>query len=67
MHLYLGHSTGVLISLIILVLDVWAILCVLLGSSAIERKLIWTVVILVLPVFGLILYLLLGQSRLDAD
>ena len=59
-------TTHSLIGAIILVLDVWAILSVLMGNSSIERKLLWSLVILFLPELGIILYLLMGRSRLDA-
>lgn len=59
-------TTQSLIGVIILVLDVWAILSVLMGSSSIERKLLWVLVILLLPVLGILLYLVMGRSRLDA-
>jgi hypothetical protein len=36
------------------------------GSGSIERKLLWTLVILVLPVVGMILYFLIGRSSQDA-
>ncbi len=59
-------TTHSLIGAVILVLDVWAILSVLMGNSSIERKLLWMLVILFLPVLGIVLYLLIGRSRLDA-
>lgn len=59
-------TTQSLIGVIILVLDVWAILSVLMGNSSIERKLLWVLVILLLPVLGILLYLVMGRSRLDA-
>ena len=59
-------TTHSLIGAVILVLDVWAILSVLMGNSSIERKLLWVLVILLLPVLGIILYLFMGRSRLDA-
>ena len=52
--------------MIILILDVWAILSVLMGNSTIERKVLWMLVILLLPVLGILLYLFMGRSRLDA-
>lgn len=59
-------TTQSLIGVIILALDVWAILSVLMGNSSIERKLLWVLVILLLPVLGILLYLVMGRSRLDA-
>ncbi len=59
-------TTQSLLGVIILVLDVWAILSVLMGNSAIERKVLWVLVILLLPVLGILLYLVMGRSRQDA-
>jgi hypothetical protein len=51
-----------LLGLIILVLDIWAIIKTL-GSSASDiAKLIWVLVILVLPVLGLIAWLIAGPK-----
>ena len=59
-------TTQSLLGVIILILDVWAILSVLMGNSTIERKVLWMLVILLLPVLGILLYLFMGRSRLDA-
>ena len=58
-------SYGIL-GLIILVLDIIAIISVLGGRSSVEHKLIWTLVILLLPIVGMILYFLMGRSAADA-
>ena len=55
-----------LVGLVILLLDIFAIVSVLLGSSEAMRKLLWIVVILLLPVVGMVLYFLIGRSAADA-
>jgi hypothetical protein len=55
-----------LLGLIVLVLDIVAIVSVLGGRASIEHKLLWTVVILLLPFIGMILYFLMGRSAADA-
>ena len=55
-----------IIGLIILVLDIIAIVRVLGGSGSMERKLLWTLIILFLPLIGMILYFAIGQSSADA-
>jgi hypothetical protein len=50
--------------IIILVLDIFAIFQVLQSSLPPVNKLIWILLILVLPVLGLILWLLVGSRRL---
>ncbi len=55
-----------LIGLVILVLDLVAIFSVLAGRSSFERKALWTLLILVLPLLGMILYYVVGRNRQDA-
>ena len=58
--MYLHGLWGVLV----LIADVWAIVNILQSSSDTAKKVIWTVVVLVLPVIGFVLWLLLGpRSR----
>ena len=54
------------IGLIILVLDIIAIISVLTGRGSVGHKLLWCLLILLLPVIGLILYFLIGRSPRDA-
>ena len=49
-----------LIGLLILIGDVWAIINIFQSSASNEKKLLWTVVVLVLPLLGLILWYFLG-------
>jgi uncharacterized membrane protein len=53
--------------ILVLILDIVAILSVIGGRSAIERKVLWTVLILILPVVGMILYYLIGKSSQDKN
>lgn len=52
--------------LIILALDVWAILKTLSSNETTGIKVLWTVVILVLPVLGLIIWALAGPRAATA-
>lgn len=62
----MGIEVGGLIGLIVLVLDVWAIIKVI-GSGAPDgSKVLWVVVILLLPVIGLILWFFLGPKSQTA-
>jgi succinate dehydrogenase/fumarate reductase cytochrome b subunit len=56
-----GIEVG-LFGLIILVLDVWAIISTLSSSAATGTKVLWVVVLLLLPVLGLILWAFLGPK-----
>lgn len=55
-----------LLGIIILVLDIVAIISVVAGSSSVGRKVLWVLIILLLPVIGVILYFLIGRSPRDA-
>jgi len=46
--------------LLILIGDVWAIINILQSSASNEKKLLWTVVVILLPLLGLILWFFLG-------
>jgi succinate dehydrogenase/fumarate reductase cytochrome b subunit len=49
-----------LLGVLILVGDVWAILNIFQSSATNEKKLLWTLVVLLLPLLGLILWYFLG-------
>jgi hypothetical protein len=59
-------TTLSLVGAVILLLDIFAIGSVLLGSSEVLRKLLWIAVILLLPIVGMVLYFLIGRSPADA-
>ena len=59
-------TTLSLVGTVILLLDIFAIGSVLLGSSEVLRKLLWIAVILLLPIVGMVLYFLIGRSAADA-
>jgi len=46
--------------LLILAGDIWAIINIFQSSASNEKKLIWTLVVVLLPVLGLILWFFLG-------
>ncbi len=49
-----------LLGLLILVGDIWAIINIFQSSVSNEKKLLWIVAVLLLPVLGLILWFFLG-------
>lgn len=55
-------NVGGPIGLLVLILDVWAIVSVVQSGASTGAKVIWVVVILVLPVLGFILWLLFGPK-----
>ena len=45
---------------LILAGDIWAIINILQSSASNEKKLIWTIAVVLLPVLGLVLWYFLG-------
>lgn len=58
----MGVEVGGLLGLIVLVLDVWAIVSTIQSTADTGIKVMWIVIILILPVIGFILWLLLGPK-----
>lgn len=54
---------GFLIGLLVLVADVWAILNIVQSRAGGGAKAVWVVVILLLPVLGLVVWLVAGPRR----
>jgi hypothetical protein len=59
-------TTLSLVGAVVLLLDIFAIVSVLVGSSEVVRKLFWIALILLLPIVGMVLYFLIGRSQADA-
>jgi hypothetical protein len=47
-------------SVLVLIADVWAIVNILQGGADTEKKVLWTVVVILLPVLGFILWFFIG-------
>lgn len=58
----MGIEVGGLLGLIILLIDVWAIIKVVQSGAGTGAKVLWVVLILVLPVLGLLLWFLMGPK-----
>jgi len=58
----MGFDYAGIVGLIILALDLWAIVSIVQGRGPMNTKLLWIIIILILPVIGLILWLLVGQK-----
>ena len=56
----MGSTFNGLVGLIILALDIWAIINVLKSSASTGMKIVWTLLILLLPVLGLIIWAIAG-------
>ncbi len=53
---------GGALGLIVLVLDIWAIIKVLGSGARVPEKILWTLLIILLPVIGLIVWYLAGPK-----
>ncbi|WP_417515471.1 PLDc N-terminal domain-containing protein [Minwuia sp.] len=58
----MGIEVGGLFGLIILILDIYAIVKTLQSGASTGAKVIWVLVILLLPLLGLLLWLLFGPK-----
>lgn len=58
----MGIEVGGLLGLVILVLDVYAIVKTVGSNAGTGAKVLWIVLILLLPVLGLILWALMGPK-----
>ncbi len=56
----MGSTFNSLVGLIILALDIWAILNILKSGTEAGMKVIWVLVIILLPVLGLIIWAIAG-------
>jgi len=59
----MGIEVGGLLGLIILIADVWAIINVIGSAASTGSKVVWVVVILILPILGLIIWLIAGPRK----
>ena len=55
-----------LVGLLVLVADIWAIINIFQSSASNEKKLIWIVAVVLLPVLGLVLWYFLGPRSSKA-
>ena len=56
----MDFHVGGIFGLIILILDVWAIVNIAQSSASTGHKVLWIVLVLLLPLLGLIIWALLG-------
>ena len=58
----MGIEVGGIGGLIVLIANIWAIVKTVQSDASTLKKVIWIVVILLLPILGFILWLLFGPS-----
>ncbi|HEX4328732.1 MAG TPA: PLDc N-terminal domain-containing protein [Burkholderiales bacterium] len=52
-----------IIGLVILALDIWAIINIVKSGAPDTNKILWVVIVILLPLIGLILWFFLGPGR----
>lgn len=62
----MGIEVGGIFGLLILILDIWAIVNIVQSGASTAGKVLWIVLVILLPVVGLILWLLLGPRTARA-
>lgn len=58
-----GRINMFIVGLIILLLDIWAILSLLQSETDLVTKLLWAIIIIGMPFFGLLIWYLLGPKK----
>ena len=56
----MGDAFGGIFGLLILILDIWAIISIVRGDSTSGKKVLWVLLIVILPVLGLIIWGIMG-------
>lgn len=62
----MGIEVGGIFGLLILIADIWAIVNIAQSGASTGAKVFWIVLVIVLPVLGLIIWLLLGPRTARA-
>ncbi len=62
----MGIEVSGLLGLIVLALDIWAIVSVVGSSASTSGKVLWILLILILPILGLIIWLVAGPRSVRA-
>ena len=58
----MGFEVGGIFGLLILVADIWAIVSTFQSQASTGKKVIWIVLVLILPVIGFVVWLLTGPK-----
>ncbi|MEZ3134818.1 PLDc N-terminal domain-containing protein [Stutzerimonas kunmingensis] len=56
----MGDAFGGIFGLLILILDIWAIISIVRSDSTWGKKVLWVLLIVLLPVLGLIIWGIMG-------
>jgi hypothetical protein len=58
--MYYGYGYNGLWGILVLIADVWAIVNIFQSGASTERKVLWTVLVVLLPVLGFLIWLFAG-------
>tara|TARA_R110001599_G_scaffold353459_1_gene592495 strand:- start:198931 stop:199167 length:237 start_codon:yes stop_codon:yes gene_type:complete len=61
-HRESNMEVGGILGFIVLVLDIWAIVRVVQSGASVGAKVLWSLLIIILPVIGLIIWYLAGPK-----
>ena len=61
------HFDSGFFGIIILILDVWAIISTIHSDRTVGIKVLWTVVVIVLPIIGFIIWLIAGPKAKETE
>jgi hypothetical protein len=62
----MGIEVSGLLGLLILVADIWAVISIVQSGATTGSKVLWTVLVLVLPIIGLVLWFFAGPRARPA-
>ncbi len=63
----MGIEINGIFGLLVLIADIWAILKVVQSGAGNGSKVLWIIIILLLPVLGFVLWFLLGPKKTTAQ
>jgi len=63
----MGDAFGGIFGLLILILDIWAIISIVRSDSTSGKKVLWVLLIVILPVLGLIIWGIMGPRGNHPD
>lgn len=58
----MGIEVGGIFGLLVLIADIWAIVNIVQSGATTGSKVVWIVIILLLPILGLLIWLLAGPK-----
>jgi hypothetical protein len=59
----LNFGYGGIFGVLVLIGDIWALINILQSSAGNDKKLLWAVIVILLPLLGLILWFFLGPRN----